>query len=403
MNQLPLDKNIANLTKKLDEINLSYSLQNDDGIHYWQGMKIISENDWQKLLRENSIIDKSEESRKIVVVVSEKPFLFIPSDYVFEKPNFIVLENLKEIANKWYNTYVDFMTITKNPRFGWSKCYKCLLSGHLDDPLFVGIEKVFARIVSNHCNNDNNNDNNNDLITYHCKVMNIFRCPFDSKDKDDDNSKEEKEKSNYSYKIKDLFSLQRIAFAVEQAISTFHETTRNNQIIYEVNFKNNRVKEIHTTYNGLPESWGSNNDDDDVNDKLSKVEPISIIQIINKYDIYNILTNREKLEYLLQEYERKQLVEESTQPDVKKEQIMKGDIKQMIIDFLIDNKDSIKIEDLKISEPIYKCYREKGNCYICNTPSNIICINNHNDKEVWLCTNHWQDHAIAKHKQQLIS
>jgi hypothetical protein len=33
--------------------------------------------------------------------------------------------------------------------------------------------------------------------------------------------------------------------------------------------------------------------------------------------------------------------------------------KQNIIDFLVDNKDSIKIEDLKSSEPIYKCYREK--------------------------------------------
>ena len=35
------------------------------------------------------------------------------------------------------------------------KCSKCLLSGSNDDPIFIGIEKVFARIVSNQCNNNN--------------------------------------------------------------------------------------------------------------------------------------------------------------------------------------------------------------------------------------------------------
>ena len=59
-----------------------------------------------------------------------------------------------------------------------------LLSGSNDDPIFVGIEKVFARIVSNHCNNNNNliyYNVHNDFITYHCKVMNLFQCPFESK------------------------------------------------------------------------------------------------------------------------------------------------------------------------------------------------------------------------------
>ena len=75
--------------------------------------------------------------------------------------------------------------------------------------------------------------------------------------------------------------------------------------------------------------------------------------------------------------------------------------KQNIIDFIIDNKDSIRIEDLKIYEPIYKCYREKGNCQICNSLSNIICKNcNNYNKENWLCINHWQQHAIENHDQQ---
>ena len=73
--------------------------------------------------------------------------------------------------------------------------------------------------------------------------------------------------------------------------------------------------------------------------------------------------------------------------------------KQNIIDFILDNKDLIRIKDLKISELIYKCYRKKRNCIICNSLSNIICTNCYNNyKEIWLCINHWQQHKIEKHE-----
>ena len=77
------------------------------------------------------------------------------------------------------------------------------------------------------------------------------------------------------------------------------------------------------------------------------------------------------------------------------QQILLKHNKQNIIDFLLRNKDSIRIEDLKIYEPIYKCYKQKGNCHICNTLCNIICVNC--NKIYWLCPNHWQEHTIEKH------
>ena len=101
-----------------------------------------------------------------------------------------------------------------------------------------------------------------------------------------------------------MFTLQRIAFAIEQAISTFFEITKNNEIIYEVDFENDKVQEIHTKYNGEPESWGWN---DNVKEQLSKVKPISNIVIRDEQDIYTILTNREKLEYLIKEYEKRNI------------------------------------------------------------------------------------------------
>ena len=96
--------------------------------------------------------------------------------------------------------------------------------------------------------------------------------------------------SKYPYKREDLFVLQRISFAIEQAISTFFEITKDNEIIYDVDFKNDRVHEIHTKYNGEPESWGWHKN---IIKQCSKVKPISNIIIRDEQDIYNILTNRE--------------------------------------------------------------------------------------------------------------
>jgi hypothetical protein len=194
------------------------------------------------------------------------------------------------------------------------------------------------------------------------------------------------------------------------------------------------------------------------------IKPISNIVIRDEHDIYTILTNREKLECLLQEYENNYQLDkevicydentpcvpienkkmmiidaincnnanvlhkgknrhsknteendgldiEHLKPDLNskiKEELEKSDreqlimlkeYKQNIIDFILDNKESIKVEDLKIYEPIYKCYRDKGNCHVCNTLTNIICFNcNCTNKEFWLCTNHWKQHSIDNHE-----
>ncbi|HSF50576.1 MAG TPA: hypothetical protein VLA74_07440 [Nitrososphaeraceae archaeon] len=226
--------------------------------------------------------------------------------------------------------------------------------------------------------------------------MNFFQCPFEGKE-NSSNIENNKVKSKYLYKREDLFFLQRVAFAIEQAISIFHETTRSNEIIYEVDFENDRVQEIHTNYYGEPYIWGCK---DNVKEHLSKVKPISSIKIIDEQDIYNILTNREKLEYLLLEYYKEQ---HQKQQELEEEQqiLLNEDRRHNIIDFIIDNKDSIRVEDLKIYEPIYKCYRQKENCIICNSLSNIICINcNNYNKGIWLCADHWKQHAIENHDQQ---
>ncbi len=88
----------------------------------------------------------------------------------------------------------------------------------------------------------------------------------------------------------------------------------------------------------------------------------------------------------------------------REQQILLKDNKEAIIDFLLGIKDSIRIEDLKIYELIYKCYRQKDHCYICNTLTNIICKKCHNNnyhinKEFCLCTYHWQEQIIDKQRK----
>ena len=102
-------------------------------------------------------------------------------------------------------------------------------------------------------------------------------------------------------------------------------------------------------------------------------------------------------------HSKKSKIQEELKKSHREQLILLRENKQTIIDFLLDNKDSIRIEDLRIYEPIYKCYRQKGYCYICKSTTNIICIScNNYKKEVWLCTNHWKQHVIENHIRQLI-
>jgi hypothetical protein len=417
-----LGKTIKELSNRLDTVYpFSSSSSNEirhDGINYWKGKKIISVKDWNELYEKSSTYTNDYAT----TLTSRKPLLYFPDDHNGSISVIgVVDEKLKEEIQKWNKDYYELLEYRKNPVLGRMKCSNCLLSGSNDDPIFFGIEKIFSKIVTNQYNNNNVNTQYHENITYHCNVMNIFSCPFESIQKSDDNNKDA---LKYPYTKEDLFVLQRIAFAIEQAITTFSEITKNNEIIFEVDFENDRVQEIHTNYYGESESWGWQKN---VNEQLlSKVKPISNIVIRDEQDIYNILTSGEKLESLFQEYEKKHQLEKNKQElenaiynkNLKlkltiqlKEELKKHEEeqlrllkenKQTIVKFLLENKDFIIMEDLKAYEPIYECYREKGQCIYCNTTTNIICkncsnYNYNNNKEIWLCINHWQQHAIENH------
>jgi hypothetical protein len=345
-----LDKTIQELQNRLDEVHpysafssITDHKNKNDGINYWKGKKIITTTDWNDLYEKNSTYTNNYKT----ILISRKPLLYFPDDYngSISVSGIVKDEKLKEEIQNWNTDYYELLEYRKNPTLGRMKCSKCLLSGSNDDPIFNGIEKVFARIVMKHCNsNDTVNDySQNPNITYHCNVMNIFSCPFESKEESYNNSIDGRdEKAKYPYKREDLFALQQISFAIEQAITTFFEITKQNEIIFEVDFEKDRVQEIHTKYNGEPERWGWQTN---VKEQLSKVKPISKIVIRDEQDIYSILTNREKLERLFEEYENNYLDEQQVCCDENTPCVLNDDNKSnkknlIIIDATNNNAES---------------------------------------------------------------
>ena len=148
-----LDKAIKELTNRLDTIYPNFSSSNKikhDGINYWKGKRIISVKKWNELYEKNSIYTDNYK----IILISREPLQYFPDEYNGSISSF--KEELKEETQKWNTEYYELLEFRKNPTLGRRKCSGCIFSGHLDDPLFVGIEKVIARIVSNQCNTINN-------------------------------------------------------------------------------------------------------------------------------------------------------------------------------------------------------------------------------------------------------
>ncbi len=221
-----LDKTIKELTNRLDTVYpVSYSSSNNEikhnGINFWKGKRIIPIRRWNELYQKNSTTTTGDNYK--IMLISRKPLQYFPDDYNGSiSTSGVIDEKLKEEITNWNKDYYELLEYRKNPMFGKMKCSKCLLSGPNDDPIFISIEKVFARIVSNQCNN---NTHSHQSITYHCNIMNIFSCPFEGKEEPNNNNcnDEKIEEPKYPYKREDLFTLHQISFAIEQAITTFFE------------------------------------------------------------------------------------------------------------------------------------------------------------------------------------
>ena len=93
------------------------------------------------------------------------------------------LGDLKEEGNKGYSQYIELMEHRRNPHYGKTKCFGCLLNPDPEDSaLFIGINKVITRFLvedkESNSKKDYNYNNTTSTTTstlasiYPCKVLN---------------------------------------------------------------------------------------------------------------------------------------------------------------------------------------------------------------------------------------
>ena len=132
-------------------------LLNGDGndSNHWKGKAIIPLNDW--------------------IQFRGTPYAlqYFPDDFD-DYTTFLTESEVKdsdEQTRKWYSDYLDLMEVRRNPNYGRTKCFHCLLSPERDDPIFIGINRLVAKGLEN--------THSNTSPEYPCHIINRFECPYE--------------------------------------------------------------------------------------------------------------------------------------------------------------------------------------------------------------------------------
>src|SRR6185437_3136979 len=124
------------------------------------------------------------------------------------------LKNGDDQTRKWYSDYLELMEHKRNPNYGRTKCFHCLLSPEGDDPIFIGINRLVAKGLK-----EGRDDDKNNPIRYPCHVENRFECPY-----------EKRKGSDAGFNVEDLFELASMAFTVEISLAVASKDASSVQI-----------------------------------------------------------------------------------------------------------------------------------------------------------------------------
>ena len=183
------------LSKRIKRFDSIDSDGNDS--NHWMGKRIISLNDWIRL-------------RGTPYTLQYFPDNFDRSQtYLTESE----LKDCDDLTKKWYIDYEELMECKRNPNYGRTKCFQCLLNPVRDDPIFIGINKLVAKGLE-----EDQYENKNNPKPYPCPVANRFECPY-----------ERGKSSSAKFDVEDLFELANIPFAVEISLAIARKDTSSVQ------------------------------------------------------------------------------------------------------------------------------------------------------------------------------
>lgn len=224
-----LDRSINKLSERL---NALYPDVSNNGPGYWKGRGIIPTNQWIEIT--NTV---SKTTGKYCV---KEALHYFPDSYIQYVFPFGIPKHLQDEANKWYSDYLELMEHIKDPEYGSTKCYECLLCPHRDESaLLIGIHKVIARGLEQE-KKEGEEEVQNATPIYPCPVINRFECPYDKEQ---------------ALNVNSLFVLRIIANAVDRAFLRAYSMTKSNETVYETDFVAGKIKEINILYDGRPHSW----------------------------------------------------------------------------------------------------------------------------------------------------
>ena len=140
-----LERSISNLSKRIERLDSLDGDGNDS--NHWRGKAIIPLNDWIRLRGTSYALE------------------YFPDDFDMSR-TFLTESELKDgddQTRKWYSDYLDLMEYRRNPNYGRTKCFHCLLSPEGDDPIFIGINRLVAKGLEK-----DENQNNSIQISLSC-------------------------------------------------------------------------------------------------------------------------------------------------------------------------------------------------------------------------------------------
>jgi hypothetical protein len=190
---LKLERSIGNLAKKLDRLDPIKASINKTSLSYWKNKPIISLDEWIRFRESPYALDYFPDN-------FDQVLSYIPE-------NELEKEKVREDIEKWNSDFIELMEHTRNPNYGKMKCFHCLLSPARDDPIFIGINRLVAKGLTN---------GKQDPLQYPCEVVNRFQCPYE---RTNFKIEENPGAGNSNFNVEDLFRLERMSFMVEISLA----------------------------------------------------------------------------------------------------------------------------------------------------------------------------------------
>jgi hypothetical protein len=359
---LNLDKFVNKLTDRVEKLDSSNGNKKLDGINYWKGKKIISLEEWFRITRSNYLSNPDKHKIK-------EGLEYLPNSYCEMIFPLGVPDDIIENVNAWHKDYIELMDYNRNEDLGKRKCRDCLLSPNNEGSYF-GLYKFVANAIDITQYDDSKDGNTNISRNYPCQIVNFYKCPYQT-DKVEQHNLE-------TITRKDLFSLNKIAEIVGRALSKALDV-KGTRIIYEINFESHKVQEIDTFLCGDPYAQnlpGGKPIEHGLKEILRRIEKLSILPMRNLDDIFEILTNKEKLDIVLEIGLDRQNLEHRNE----------------IIEFFMSIKGNVRRQDLLGRTFLFHSV-ENQRCSVCSQPANLNCVNCFR-KDIWICMAHLKKHKV---------